>query len=1277
MAAFHPSRPRRLDRNNRRSAGARSSSTSPRGRRPRVEALEDRRMLSINSPTVESDGDLLIDGSAADDSVVVSYTSQGHIQVRHESGDDSLVTIYPQGMVSIERIVFFAGAGDDYFQVDVNLPTLARMSSGNDIVVGGFSSDEIYGGPDDDIIYGRWGDDQLHGEAGDDVVDGGTGHDALVGSLGDDRLSGGAGNDSLLGGNGDDFLMGGDGNDDLRGRAGNDWLAGDAGRDILHGDGGNDMLLGGAGKDKLFGESGRDALYGEDGDDTLYGGSGNDRLYGANGGDELYGGTGDDTLDGGAGNDLLRGRKDNDNLIGGPGHDSLFGGSGEDILSGNEGNDELYGELGDDILFGNTGNDLLVGTWGNDILFGDEGDDSVSGGNGDDWVFGGDNDDTLSGGDGNDILKGGLGNDEIYGDQGADVVAGGAGNDTLEGGMGPDVLIGGRGVDGLYGELGDDVLLGGVAAFEEDIELLAALRDEWRQDASYSARVAAITSAAFSAPLRVEDTALDDGVSDTLVGGSGRDWYFRTGGMYTYDPLGRPGMGPSVVSELPPLEGFAFIDSLDRVLFRTATERLDTRVPHEGDSLKQDEHLALTELVRYDQVTHYAVADGDWTDASTWRNGVVPGDGARVLIPIGVNVRVDGEFSQRLETIRIDGRLTYATDTNTHLIVDTAVVTATGALDIGTVSEPVPRQFTARLTFSGDTALDPSTDPFLIGKGLISHGSVSIQGAETTASARVVEASAGRNWMRLAEMPKDWHWGQRVVVASSTPGAARNEERTILATFGDVLVLDRPLAHDHVAPADGPPITVANLTRNVVISSESGDINRRGHVMFMHNRDVSVRNAEFFRLGRTDKTVPLNDPQVDSDWNLVEGTGANPRARYPVHFHRNGVLNNGSPSLVSGTVVHDAPGWGYVNHSSYVNFLDNVAYDVGGAAFATEVGDEIGSFVGNVAIGSHGSGQATEARVGIQDFGHEGDGFWIQGFGVAVIDNVSSGNDGNAFAFYGRSLPDGGIDREFVASNLPDPSIANGRQTLPVGSVPVLAFYGNQASASSVGLLVQYHLESADHDQVGVFADSVFGNNTTGVWLPYSNQLTLENLVITREVSETLEERPVYGVTGNGITRNVVYDNLTVSGYYFGIDVGRTGDSVIRGGAFDNWKNIYVRPGKFPDRTLLVTGGIEFTGSSDVHMFADYRPFGGSTSFVFSSDTITLDYGPFQNQRVYFSEQAADAVPFPEALPGVDDDYVGLTSAELWARFGVAVGGRLAPSDVLEHERIDGLVARR
>ena len=57
-----------------------------------------------------------------------------------------------------------------------------------------------------------------------------------------------------------------------------------------------------------------------------------------------------------------------------------------------------------------------------------------------------------------------------------------------------------------------------------------------------------------------------------------------------------------------------------------------------------------------------------------------------------------------------------------------------------------------------------------------------------------------------------------------------------------------------------------------------------------------------------------------------------------------------SPALVEGCVVNNDPGWAYVNHSSRVDFVRNISYDVVGGAFNTEAGNETGSFIENIAI---------------------------------------------------------------------------------------------------------------------------------------------------------------------------------------------------------------------------------------------------------------------------------------------------------------------------------------
>jgi hypothetical protein len=130
------------------------------------------------------------------------------------------------------------------------------------------------------------------------------------------------------------------------------------------------------------------------------------------------------------------------------------------------------------------------------------------------------------------ILIGGSAGDTLdaQGSTVANVLVGGAGSDTLLGGSGNDILIGGLGNDVLTGNGGDDILIGGTTNHDTSIAALCALMREWgRTDASYSARVSHLQGGAGGLNggfLLTTATVHDDGVTDTLTGNAGTDWYF-------------------------------------------------------------------------------------------------------------------------------------------------------------------------------------------------------------------------------------------------------------------------------------------------------------------------------------------------------------------------------------------------------------------------------------------------------------------------------------------------------------------------------------------------------------------------------------------------------------------------------------------------------------------------------------------------------------------------------------------------------------------------------
>ena len=376
------------------------------------------------------------------------------------------------------------------------------------------------------------------------------------------------------------------------------------------------------------------------------------------------------------------------------------------------------------------------------------------------------------------------GADQLVAGTGNNVLVGGDGDDNLMAGTGADVLIGGGGVDQLDGNWGDDLLIGGSTVYDDNSLQLGRILAAWSAVAPYADRVAQIQDEIFVAHLELQETVFDDGVADKVFGSEGDDWFFLTGIMPVYDPNGGhqdTGAGHHtaiIVDEIPALEGFDLIDSLDKMTDRLSTETLTTLIPHATDAALQREHLSLFQLVRYDQVTHYAVASGDWSNPATWHNGVVPTSGSRVLIPIGTNVSVDGKITARISTIRVDGTLSFDTTVNTELRVDTVIVSGTGGFEMGTAALPIAAGVTARLLITDNGAIDRTWDPFGISRGLISHGSVTMYGAEKTSSGAARSAlPAGTSQLRLFAVPVGWKVGDTVVIASTSDGVDQNEVR--------------------------------------------------------------------------------------------------------------------------------------------------------------------------------------------------------------------------------------------------------------------------------------------------------------------------------------------------------------------------------------------------------------------------------------------------------------------------------------------------------------------
>jgi len=379
-------------------------------------------------------------------------------------------------------------------------------------------------------------------------------------------------------------------------------------------------------------------------------------------------------------------------------------------------------------------------------------------------------------------------------------------------------------------------------------------------------------------------------------------------------------------------------------MYLTELFALEETHSHDHGSGLAGDHMAAMSLVDRSEATKVAIGSGDWFDPSIWADNEVPGHGDRVLVPEGVMVKYAGVSDADLFTVRVDGALEFAHDTDSQMIFDTMIVSSTGRLEIGTKETPVDPDVNIDLIVADNGPIDVDWDPNLLSRGLISHGHTEIHGMKKDSHEKVIEdPMAGDTFVTFAEIPEGWQVGDTIVVAGTTydgftkqtQGEGRiaipseDEVREITAIDGNRVYFEDALIHDHDTPRADLKTSVANYTRNVSIESENADeldVSERGHVMFMHTDNVDVRYAEFHELGRTDKSTEAFDA---SDFDDI-ASDSNVKGRYALHIHRAGSEAEGEPAVLDGNAVFGSPGWGIVHHDSYAHLENNATYNTFG-----------------------------------------------------------------------------------------------------------------------------------------------------------------------------------------------------------------------------------------------------------------------------------------------------------------------------------------------------------
>ncbi|MFI7431219.1 hypothetical protein ACIBPB_29920 [Micromonospora sp. NPDC049836] len=403
---------------------------------------------------------------------------------------------------------------------------------GDDVLVGGYGTDELFGGPDEDYVIaepatvGEPDGTDGYGPArpvSHQPLPAGTQSQTklLVGGLGSDHLIGGDGGATVFGDRrltaetcADAALA--DAQPDPTDQGAADLILGGAGVEVVTAGSGDDRADLGGGDDRACGQLGDDTLHLGGGADRAWGGPGVDQLHGDDGDDLLFGNTGDDGLYGGTGVDTEEGNQGADQVLGGDDGDVLYGGGRTAGVA--DGRDFVYGEGGVDRIVGDNGTPRIgdVGPYPLDLA----GDVPAAGGG-----------DVISGGPENDVAYGGLGDDRVDGDGGDDQLEGNNGADLVHGGTGRDEIVGGSGQEPATGtgrpDTGDRLFGDG------DADLIAGDNGRFTPATTDATRV----TQGRTGPQR-KVTLLDLGFSpaagtsggDLISGGDGDDVIFGQGG---------------------------------------------------------------------------------------------------------------------------------------------------------------------------------------------------------------------------------------------------------------------------------------------------------------------------------------------------------------------------------------------------------------------------------------------------------------------------------------------------------------------------------------------------------------------------------------------------------------------------------------------------------------------------------------------------------------------------------------------------------------------------
>jgi hypothetical protein len=201
----------------------------------------------------------------------------------------------------------------------------------------------------------------------------------------------------------------------------------------------------------------------------------------------------------------------------------------------------------------------------------------------------------------------------------------------------------------------------------------------------------------------------------------------------------------------------------------------------------------------------------------------------------------------------------------------------------------------------------------------------------------------------------------------------------------------------------------------------------------------------------------------------------------------------------------------------------------------------------------------------------------------------------------------------------------------------------------------------------------------------YSGGVTFKNAVLLGRI-DVMDN---VGVNNNRVTHDLVYENLRLEGFEDGLVVPPRRSTTIIGGVLNNVRNLLIGKGADTLRSLDVTQAITFLTPTPAQL-AGRQPinvsvtqqwaipddFGRKAESLFSDDDLRIKMADGTTLRLYYSDQAATAIPFnavPPQIIGFLPQYVGKTNQYLLQNHGVWFNGGNLPAGAFTPNGFVGL----